>query len=393
MAAFKRGPVYYLEPTIPGIGRLPRMSTGQGDQMVAKDMESALRTLANTGFRDIVLQLRASQVKLVEVWHAYLQGKDALERLRDRRKDPLLEDVVRERRGRVTDERTVTGYDQLLAYAPKAEERVAREWDRPVQEPLHLSWLLEPVHVSTLYEIAAEDRRKPNTVRRGLHRAVSDLLARRYSRGRMLAVMADVAKPAEDDSRTVHLTLEEVGNLLAACDDEFRPVLGLALTTGIDRAPLLAALARDYDEAAGTLLVRDTKTHARPRTLLLRESPVLDNAEYWLRQLTAGRAGDERMVPLTPRMLRDRFEAARAAIKRADLRWKDLRGVFASYYLLAGGQARDLQHILGHSTMVMTTRYLRRLPAGNLDSLRAGARKMGLPAGGTGLRAVAGGVA
>jgi integrase len=221
-----------------------------------------------------------------------------------------------------------------------------------------------------------------NTVRRTLHRAVSDLLTRRYSRGRMLSVIADVATPGENDERTVWMSPEEIQQAIALADVTFAPVIGLAVTTGIDRGPMLLDYVRDYNEEMGLLNVRDSKTDERPRSLYLRGAPVLENAEHWLRQLIAGRDPGEKLVRLSPRQLRDRWEPIREAIGRKDIRWKDLRGGFATYYLLAGGQPRELQHILGHATMTMTTRYLRRVPPGNVEQLRAAARQIGIPAGG-----------
>ena len=71
----------------------------------------------------------------------------------------------------------------------------------------------------------------------------------------------------------------------------------------------------------------------------------------------------------------------REAIQRPDVRWKDLRGIFATYYLLAGGEPRELQRILGHGTMAMTLRYLNNTPAGNRKGLKEMACKLGLPGG------------
>jgi integrase len=69
-------------------------------------------------------------------------------------------------------------------------------------------------------------------------------------------------------------------------------------------------------------------------------------------------------------------------IGREDVRWKDLRGVFPTYYLLAsGGDIRSLQQILGHAGPTMTIRYLRHLLAGNTARLTAEARRIGLPGG------------
>ena len=60
----------------------------------------------------------------------------------------------------------------------------------------------------------------------------------------------------------------------------------------------------------GTLRVTDTKTASRPRTLLLRGEPILENAEHWLGELQRW-ADDpqEQLVPLKPKQIRTRWEA------------------------------------------------------------------------------------
>jgi integrase len=219
--------------------------------------------------------------------------------------------------------------------------------------------------------------RSKASVRRSLHRAVSGLLAHEFGRGQMLAVMADVSVPSAQDERSVMMSPEEIRGALASAFADFRPVVGYMLTTGIDLGPMMMQRVYHYDPQTGTLTVPDTKTAARPRTLALRGEPVLENAEPWIRELVAGRAHDEPLVPLTRNQVRKRWGALRKRIGRPDIRLKDLRGIFATYYLMAGGDPRGLQLILGHTTMAMTLRYLRRLPAGNRALLRTSAAHMG----------------
>ena len=75
--------------------------------------------------------------------------------------------------------------------------------------------------------------------------------------------------------------------------------------------------------------------------------------------------------------MRKRWAYLRREIKRPDVRVKDLRGIFATYYLTAACDPRGLQLILGHLTMAMTLRYLRRVPAGNRALLKDHARQLG----------------
>jgi integrase len=58
----------------------------------------------------------------------------------------------------------------------------------------------------------------------------------------------------------------------------------------------------------------------------------------------------------------DRFKTSfNAAVKRAgivDFRFHDLRHTFANQLLMKGGTLKDVQELLGHTTMTMTLRYV-----------------------------------
>ncbi len=386
---------YWMGPFRAGAVDVPRMSTGQTSKATAAAVERSLQDLAVSGYGDLVQMVADRSLTPEELHVAKIDGAAALQALRDRRDDPLLVDIIegkpagagKERAGglkeQITDFRQAGGMEVVLDLAPAGAR---------------LSWLKDPTHLSELYRraIAGEDlrakmgddrprgqgervvlTRQPNSVRRSVHQAVCAILRAQLGRGAMLAIIADADVPGGNDERVVMLSVEEITAALTAADPQFRPVLGLAVTTGIDRQPLQLAIPADYDGEQGTLQVRDGKTSSRPRTLLLRDEPVLSNAEHWLRQLVAGKEPGKPMAPFTNKMIQTRWTMVREAIGRPDVRWKDLRGVFATHYLLAGGDPRDLQHIMGHSTMAMTLRYLRRLPVGNRAQLRARALTAG----------------
>lgn len=337
-------PVYRIEVVVEGVGRLPRMSTGTRDKRQAEQMESMLDQLARSGYRDLICQLRDGDVKLKEVWAAHMDPKDreaALRALQARKDDPLLSVVVPERKAVVKDARTKDGYDQLLEYAPK---------------DARLSYLLDPNNVTDLYEKAEAAGRMPNSVRRSLHRAVSDLLTRKFTRGRMLAVMADVEKPGENDERKVNLSKEEIRKAMDAADPVFRNAVGFALTSGVDQGPMTELLVRHLD--GDILHVEDSKNVFRNRRFRLDTE-----AARYFRLAAAGKEPNDRVFPYTKKQVETRWEKVREAIGREDVRWKDLRGVFATYFLDAGGSPRDLQLVMGHSTMAMTLRYIRRMAA------------------------------
>lgn len=362
MAAFKpRGRKrVYIEPTVGG-KRLPRMSTGQESMDLGEEMEAALKTLYRRGYSDLIDELEAGRLSLDDIWQAWI-ARDAdaqLERLRLRKDDPLLAEEAKRLRKKIKDERARTGVDQLLEHAP-ADAR--------------FSWLLDFQNVNAFYEaMATEKKLRPNSVRRGPHRAVAELLTLKYGRGRMLAAMADVATPAARDERQEMLWPDEIQEAYRKASPDLRDVFGLAVTTGVDRKPMLAMKVRDWNDAELLLTVPDEKAPGRHRTLHLEPGMAT-----FVRRLAAGKDPGDSLTGLSTHQVRKRWEALREDLERPGLRWKDLRGVFATYAVMSGWPARKLQDWLGHMDQTMTIRYQRRLPVGFKIEPKPIAERMGL---------------
>ena len=390
MSAYKRKdtPYYVIAPTLPLIGQMPRRSTRTTNKRIADGMEGMLVWLVEHGWVDLVRDVVARSVDLWTVWEAFsVAGRqEALDALRRRRTDPALEVVARDWRARTRDARVLEGIDMLMRILPNVSPESA---DAPANAQPRSSWLLKPRYVRALLD-AAERTPAPrtgrppvrNTVRRTMYRAIAEIITNRYGRGQMRGVLDEVRYNTARDERWQMLSVSEAQQALACADDEFRPILGLALSTGIDRQPLLEMRVRDYDQALGLLHVPDRKTPARHRILGLRAAPVLENAEVWLQQLVAGREPDDPLVRINGKgAIKYRWDTIREQIHRPDVRWKDLRGCFATHFLAAGGSPRDLQDVLGHAAPNMTMRYLRRTPVGGGDraQLREQARRFGRP--------------
>lgn len=365
MAAYRTGgsgPFKIGPKRLPGGVEIGRISTGTHDKRAADIMELAVEELAMSGWGDLVGRL-GKDLRLPDLYAAKLQGPDALRSLRDQATDPPLSKVITRAETYIDDTRARHGLKELRGYLEQMGQAGAR-----------LSWLSNPVNINALYVHARAASGKPaNSIRRSLHRAVSEILRTELGRGKMLAVMADVKKPAANDERTVDLTPAQIQTLLDELDDEVRPVIEFALTTGIDLTPILRLRPQDYDPDTGTVQVDDRKTASRKRSV-----PVPAAAEVIIRRHALGRPEDAPLFGLTRWQVGHRFDAARKAAKLPEVRIKDLRGVFATNYLRAGGSPKDLMSIMGHTSMTMTLRYLRRLPARQRAEMDAAAERMGL---------------
>lgn len=363
MSPFKRpdSPYWYVSISVPGFGRIPQRSTETRDKTHAKQMEAMLRDLPRVGKAGLLRALIDGEVSLAELYASKLQG--SLDELEARAEDPPLREAVEAYLPRVDDDRVQTGFAQLLNAAP----------DR-----VRLSWLRNPKHISDAYAAALSGKLtgrklRPNSVKRSLHRAVQELLAYAYGKHERGRIMEDVTVPHDNDARCPSLTPEEAKDLLAACAPRFRALVAVAMSTGVDRGPLLRLEARHFDEARGELQVPDNKTTARPRRLAVPAAAV-----PFLRQIAVGRGPSERLFPFTKWQVRNRWEKARKAIGRGDLRFKDLRHVFATAYVQAGAPLKDLQNVLGHAGPEMSMRYTSHQTAGNRQRMDAAAERLGL---------------
>jgi integrase len=344
--AFRRpgSKTYYTEVRVGDI-RLPRLSTGMRDKRSAEEVENALQAAWRWGHHDLIHRVASREVSLTEVWEAWCkpEREQALRLLSDGMGDPTLESDVEYMRTVITDERVLAGLDMILHYAPTGARR---------------SWLMDPPTITQMYRRAVQDGRTEATVLRTLHRAISDLITERVGRGTMLALMADVRKPSAPSTRTEILTQQEIRTLVYGAPDVLRPALALSILTGVDRGPLLKLRVRDLDLERGHLWIPDAKTDARPRFL-----PLEGGMVAWAAAMAVARTPGEPLVgaDLTVYAVRGLWERLRATTGMPNLRWKDLRGVFATWAYRCAWDPLRIQTWLGHTNPVMTQRYIKRV--------------------------------
>lgn len=363
----KESPHWYVRPTIhvPGKGkrRLGPWSTGTKDKTRAQAIERTLKELPMMGYGDL-LELVPDEVTPADIHVAKLHG--TLDELRRIGNDPKLHPIIDEVRGMVSWRKEV-GLDHL--------ESLTTEKDR-------ISLLMDPAEVrKLLHRREREGKVQRNTVRRGMYQAISEVLQHHLGdREEALAILRRVNYSKMDDERHVVLSPAQIKKLVAAArkavNPLFRQYVVLALSSGIDRSPLLRIQPEHFDERTGELQVFDTKTQARPRRLELG-----DSAQTALR--TAIRLSDaedgQAVFPWTIHEVRNRWEWTREEAGLEHVRLKDLRAVFATNYLRANpDDIRGLQEILGHKRLETTMRYVKRLPVKSGAGMNAAEEQMKL---------------
>jgi integrase len=172
-------------------------------------------------------------------------------------------------------------------------------------------------------------------------------------------------KPLEETrGRTRFLTATEIRRLLSSCPAHLRPIVGLALGTGMRRGEILSLGWDDIDWRNRVIYVSNTKNGFHRYVPI---SPSVKNI------LTGqARIGDKVFCHEGGRPYHDNRTSFANACKRAGiegLRFHDLRHTAASHMAMAGVPLRTIGEILGHRTETMTERYSHLTPSHKLDAV------------------------
>ncbi|RMG00879.1 MAG: site-specific integrase [Nitrospirae bacterium] len=164
----------------------------------------------------------------------------------------------------------------------------------------------------------------------------------------------------EDNKRLRFLSKEECAALINAAEPHLKPILIVALNTGMRKGELLNLKWDQVDFQHGLIFLEKTKNGER------REIPMNRTVRHTLSKLV--RRLDIPYVfynPQTGKPYKDIRVAFHTALKRAkirDFRFHDLRHTFASHLVMAGVDLRTVQELLGHKTHTMTLRYTHLAP-------------------------------
>ncbi len=179
-------------------------------------------------------------------------------------------------------------------------------------------------------------------------RAISLLLRHYLGEAERNRIFAEVAFPAEDDTREVHLSPGEIRRLLSACAslgyDELAVVVRLALQTSADRGVLLSGrhggkehrglrvrdlrIWQDHESGTytGEVHLRDSKTEGRSRSV-----PLTDGLCRELLALSKGKRPDDAVFSTSYLGLDLPWKRVRKAAALEHVRFKDLRAQISIY--------------------------------------------------------------
>jgi integrase len=165
----------------------------------------------------------------------------------------------------------------------------------------------------------------------------------------------------ENNRRLRYLSKDECQELLRECDSHVKPIVTMALNTGMRKEEILGLTWDRVDLKHGFILLEHTKNGER------REIPINNTLRATLKSLT--RRLDVRYVFFdgeTAKRYQDVKKGFSGACRRAgiaDFHFHDLRHTFASHLVMVGVDLTTVKELLGHKDIKMTLRYAHLAPS------------------------------
>ena len=161
-----------------------------------------------------------------------------------------------------------------------------------------------------------------------------------------------VKKLKGEVKRVRYLMPGEVQTLLLSCADHLKPIVIVAVHTGMRKGEILSLKWEQVNFEQGIITLLDTKNNER------RDIPMDETVKTTLKGLESEsnhvfcNGEGEAFV-----RLQSSFEVALKKCGIEDFRFHDLRHTFASNLVMAGEDLNTVRELLGHKDLTMTLRY------------------------------------
>lgn len=185
----------------------------------------------------------------------------------------------------------------------------------------------------------------------------------------ILKKIRKVKQLEENNGRLSLLTQEECQRLIECCNPLLRPIVVIALNTGLRKDNILSLeWNTNIDLNHGFIFVTQTKNGKRL------ETPINQTVRDTLNSLYKGTIERPRRIdipfvfydPITEKRYKDIKRSFATACRKAgikDFTFHDLRHTFASHLVMAGIDLTTVSRLLGHKDIKMTLRYAHLAPS------------------------------
>ncbi len=158
----------------------------------------------------------------------------------------------------------------------------------------------------------------------------------------------------ENNQRLRFLEKEEIGRLLMSCDGYIKPLVIVALNTGMRLGELKQLTWREVDYKRETIYLSKTKNGQA------REVPMNEFVKTALVQIPKHPDSQYVFCKQDGKPLGDIRKTFWTALRKSGIKefhFHDLRHTFASHLVMSGHDLNTVRELLGHKTIQMTLRY------------------------------------
>ena len=162
-----------------------------------------------------------------------------------------------------------------------------------------------------------------------------------------------VKSPRVAPGRVRYLQAGELRVLLAACPEWLRPIVGLAVATGMRRGEILGLRRLDVDRHGERILLPQTK-NGEGRIVYLNKLAL---QVFDARPIDRGNLTARVFADVSGEQVSMAFRRAAKSANIEDFRFHDLRHTAASWLRMQGADIHTVAQLLGHKDLRMAARY------------------------------------
>ena len=158
----------------------------------------------------------------------------------------------------------------------------------------------------------------------------------------------------ENNKRVRYLEKEEISRLFENCSKHLKPIVVLALNTGMRKGELLNLKWQDVDYKRGIIYLLDTKNREK------REIPLNEMGKTALIRTLKHPESPYVFCDKNGRPFGEIRKSFFTALKNSaiiNFKFHDLRHTFASQLVMSGIDLNTVRELLGHKSLKMTLRY------------------------------------
>ncbi len=166
--------------------------------------------------------------------------------------------------------------------------------------------------------------------------------------------MRKMEKKVEENTRLRFLPVEECQTLINCYAPHLKPIVTVALHTGMRRGEILGLRWEQVDLRHGFILLDTTKNGER------REIPIDTTLEFLFQDILEDAKSEYVFTDKNGKPYKGIKRSFKTALKEVgirDFRFHDLRHTFASHLAMKGVDLKTIQELLGHKSLNMTLRY------------------------------------